>query len=145
VKRVISISFIVISTLLLLVYTIIPHHHHEISPCFVIEFCEEDNTINDEHTYHHIPDGNTESCTADFEYIVRPFSDTIKSNVSYFEDYGHTFLFPIHFLIADFLHHEIEDSFSKTEYGEYGEYINFYKSAEANQFHGLRAPPYFLS
>lgn len=121
-----------------------PHHHHETSPCFVMEFCEEDNTVNDEHTHHHIPDGNTESCTADFKYFVRPFNDIIKSHGSYLNDCGyiHTFLFPVHFLIAGFLDHEIENSIFKTEYGEY---INFYKSAEANHFHGLRAPPYILS
>ena len=143
VRRIIFISFLVLSTSILLVYTILPHHHHNNTPCFVVEVCDED--IHGEHTHtHNIPDKDTESCIAESEYVVRLSNNEQKPIVSYIKDYDNVqnYSFPVFFLIGDFLKNEIENFFLRTEYWDY---IPIYKSVESNQFHGLRAPPAFLS
>jgi len=141
VKRIISISFIAVSTFILLILVIIPHHHHDGVACWVMERCEQDGNINDEHTKHnHSAEDATrnQSCFAENEYTIPRSSNEIKSKVSSCDTHS----FPIFFLIADlFIFHE-KDSVSKMGYGDY---FSCYKSTEANQFNSLRAPPVILS
>jgi hypothetical protein len=145
VKRIISISLIAISTLVLLLFIILPHHH-EGGVCIIMEYCEQDNAINDEHTHHSgATNGrHSESCIAESDFILPYFNDEIKCKVFSCKGYNHNhiYLFSVYFLVADFFNFDIDDSFTGIGYGEY---ISFHKSAEANQFHGLRAPPITLS
>lgn len=145
-KRKISILSIAVSVLVLLVFAILPHHHHEEMACLIMEFCEQDDAVNDEHTHHNEApeEGHNGSCISESEYIVSNFNDETKCKVSSCKGYNHNHIlfFPVYFLVADLLNFDIGKSCPKTEYGEY---ISFYKSAEATQFHGLRAPPAILS
>ncbi len=145
-KRKISILSVAISVLVLLVFAILPHHHHEDWACVIMELCEQDNPVNDEHTHHNeaSEEGHNGSCISESEYIVNNFNDETKCKVFSCKDdnHSHILFFPIYFLVADSLNFDIGKSCPKTEYGEY---ISFYKSAEATQFHSLRAPPAILS
>ncbi|KAF5066375.1 hypothetical protein DSECCO2_264460 [anaerobic digester metagenome] len=144
-KKAVSISFIALSTLVLMLVAIVPHHHHEGTACIVTEYCEQDDAINDEHTHHgNIPKGDDQSCVAEVDYIASSFNNGIKYKVAKSEshdDNSYSFLFSVYFLVSDFILNP-EYLSSKSDYGEF---ISFYKSAEANQFNGLRAPPYLLS
>ena len=142
-KRKISILFISVATFILLVLMTIPHHHHENGvACIVIEVCEHDNEINDEHTHHNdVPDkGNSSNCLIEAEFTIPHPNDDIKYKISYRKDNIHNNfqLFSAYFLVAGFINCDTEYLLPKNEYGEH---FSFYKSAEANQYHGLRAPP----
>lgn len=145
-KRIISITSIAISVFVLLMFAILPHHHHEGAACIMMEFCEWDNTVNDEHTHHsEVPnEGHNESCIFESKYIVSNFNNEIKCKASSCKDYNHNHiqLFSVYFLAEDLLNFDTGNFCLSTEYGES---ISFYKLAEANQFHGLRAPPAILS
>jgi len=139
VKKYISISFVAFSSLVLLLLAIVPHHHHEGLVCIVMEICEQDNQVNDKHTDHReLPDEHEQSCIAESEYTA-PKVDEARCKIASCQNHDFTHLFPIFFLAADVLTFDTGVSLS---YFKYGEYILFYKSAEANQFHGLRAPPF---
>lgn len=142
-KHLISISFITVSVFTLLIFIIVPHHHHTGSACFVMELCEQDNTINDEHTHHHNDDAK-ESCIVESEFVISHFNDETKYKVSSGKDYNfnHIYPFPVYFFVADFLNFGIDGSLNEINYDEC---TSIYKSAEVNQFHGLRAPPATLS
>lgn len=140
-KKFVSISFVALSSLILLLLAIVPHHHHEGLVCIVMEICEQDNQVNDEHTDHReLPNDNDheQSCVAESEYTA-PKTDDTRCKVPSCQNHDFTHLFPIFFLAADVL--TFDTGISLSDY-KYGEYILFYKSAEANQFHGLRAPPF---
>lgn len=144
-KKAVSISLIALSTLVLMAIAIVPHHHHEGTACVVMEYCEQDNVVNDEHTHHgDVPENNSQSCIAEADYIAPSFNSGVKCKVSncdnHTDNHIHAFLFPVYFLVADFI-----PSSEQLSSIEYGEFLSFYKSAEANQFNGLRAPPYSLS
>ncbi|MCL3850969.1 MULTISPECIES: DUF6769 family protein [Bacteroidales] len=138
-----SISAIVLSTILFLVFAVIPHHHHGGKACIVIELCELDNAINDEHTHHSDTDSeqnHDETCIAKSKFIIPTSVDETKLKVS--DNQNDTVLFPIFFLVGNLFNYSLDSSFIESDYGEY---ILSYKSAAANQFHGLRAPPFTFS
>jgi hypothetical protein len=128
----------------MLALTILPHHHHDGRICIVMDVCEQDHAINDEHTHHNdIPDEeHPDTCIAETEYIAPPFKDEAKCKIFSCKNYNHIYLFPIYFLVADLLNFDTGNSFFKIEYGEH---ISFDKSAEATRLNGLRAPPFMLS
>jgi hypothetical protein len=129
---------------MLLVLGIVPHHHHDGAVCMVMERCEKDNSVNDEHTNHHPDEGmkQGQSCVADGDFYAFLPDSRIKCSTSFCDNCdNHAHFFSILYLFADFLTHPEENISIKSEYGEY---IAFYTSAEASQFHSLRAPPYML-
>jgi len=141
-KRRISISFIALSTLMLLVLSFVPHHHHEGIFCVIMERCEQDDAVNDEHTQHgDATDNHRQSCIAEAEYLALQSGNETKCKVSC-DNPDHTHLYPILFLVADFVLHNADKLSVKAEYREY---TSFNKSAETSRFLGLRAPPIFLS
>ena len=141
-KKKFHISFIALAALMMLVLTIVPHHHHnDGAACVILELCEQDNSVNDEHTDHAESDMNHDkSCAFEADFVVPQADNGIKCKVSSCDNSNHIHSFPILYLFADFLLSPAENTTSKNGYGEY---ISFYTSAEASQFHGLRAPPFF--
>ncbi len=142
-KRNCSISVIALSILLFLLFATIPHHHHGRIACVIIELCEEDNTINDEHTHHSETDSkknHDESCIAESEFTIPSSIDEIKSKLS--PNHNNTTLFPVLFLAGDLINHVLAESGIKSDYEEH---ILTYKSIDASQSHGLRAPPFSFS
>lgn len=140
-KKYISISFVALSSLVLILLALVPHHHHQGLVCVVMEICEQDNQVNDQHTSHgELPDDNAheQMCIADSEYTA-PKADEKKCNLPSCHNHDFNHFFPIFFLAADILAFDTGTSLSDYKFGEY---ILTYKSAEANQFHGLRAPPF---
>jgi len=141
-KRKFSISFIALSTLMLLLVAFVPHHHHEGIACVVVERCEQDDAVNDKHTQHNdAADNHGQACIAEAEYTTIQSSNEPRCKVSYYNP-DHVHLYPILFLVTDFVLYNADKLSVKVEYGEY---ISFSISAGTNRFHGLRAPPAFIS
>ncbi|MDD4778674.1 MAG: hypothetical protein PHV53_10360 [Fermentimonas sp.] len=122
-KKYISISFMALAILLLIVVGMLPHHHHGETACFVLEHCEQDKNINDDHTGDSEEDA-PHSCFAETEYM-RPSYNPINTS-------------PIFCLIADIPVFDSEIAAFKVEYAEY---LTFYKFEDTSQYNGLRAPP----
>ncbi|MDR0394051.1 MAG: hypothetical protein LBH77_02720 [Tannerella sp.] len=144
-KQKVSISFIAVSVIFLLALMILPHHHHDGQACIVMEVCEQDRKVNDEHTHHtDIPDeGHAGTCIGETVFITPSFKTEAKYKTSFFKDdyLNPNYLFPVYFLVADLLNFEAGNSLFKP----YGEPVSFYKSVEVAQCNGLRAPPFMLS
>lgn len=107
--------------------------------------CEDDNAADDKHT-----DQNTHTkrhdttCIAEANYYINPGNKVkIKApSCDNCDNPGHIHLFPLLYLVSDFLIYPAHNTYTKPKQGEY---ILFYTSAEVSQFHGLRAPPFVLS
>ena len=141
-KKKFSISLISLAALMMLALNIVPHHHHDGAVCVITERCEEDNTINDEHTGHSDRDmDHGKSCVIESDFVITQTDET-RCKVSSCGHPDHVHFFPILYIVADVLLSPAETISSKPEYGEY---ISFYTSAETSRFHGLRAPPFILS
>ncbi|SFL27713.1 hypothetical protein SAMN05216357_11717 [Porphyromonadaceae bacterium KH3CP3RA] len=145
-KKKIAISSVVLAILIVLVSGTIPHHHHDNGAiCFHVTHGENDNSTDNEHTGK-----NSHSCHHDVTCIAKTnyyFSPENKVKIKTpscdnCDDPGHTHLFPLLYLVSDFLIHPAYNTYTKPKQGEY---ILFYTSAEVSQFHGLRAPPFVLS
>ena len=134
-----------VATFILLILTTVSHHHHDDGmTCVILEVCEHDNAINDEHTHHgEAPDkGHNNKCLVEAKFIIpHPNDDNNKYKASCNKD-NNSNLFSAYFLITGFLDFKAERLFLKIEYEEH---FSLYKSAEANQYHGLRAPPVLLA
>ena len=59
-KRRLYIYCLWIATLSILLSTVMTHHHHMGRICMIMEQCQEDGNINDEHTEHHDQESNTD-------------------------------------------------------------------------------------
>ena len=59
-RRRIYILSLWVATLGMLLSTVVMHHHHFERICMVMEECEQDGCLNDEHTEHH--DNEQEGC-----------------------------------------------------------------------------------
>lgn len=143
-KRKCSIFAIAVSTVLFLILAVVPHHHHHRGiACAVIELCEQDNAVNDEHTRHSDADGENshdESCVAESKFTIPSSVDETKYKLS--TDDNDTSLPSVLFLAGELFSYRLGNSFIETDYGEH---ILNYISTEASQSHGLRAPPTILS
>jgi hypothetical protein len=127
---------------MMLVLNALPHHHHDEAVCVVMERCEEDNTVNDEHTDHSDSDmDHGKSCILGSDAVVIQADNGTRCRVSSCDDSDHVHLFPILYIAQDILINPAEAGGFEPEYGEF---VSFYTSAEASQFHGLRAPPISL-
>jgi hypothetical protein len=133
-----------VATFILLILMIVPHHHHDDgTACIIIEVCEHDNAIDDEHTHHgEAPDnGHNSKCLVEAKFVIpHPNDDENKYKISTNKD-NNSHLFSAYFLVASFIDFDSEYRFLKIEYEEH---FLLYNSAEANQYHGLRAPPVIL-
>lgn len=141
-KRKCSISVIAVSIILFLILAVVPHHHHRGIACIVIELCEQDNAVNDEHTHHSDTDGeeaHDENCIAESKFTIPSSVDETKYKHS--TDHNDTSSFPL-FLAGYLFNYCLESSFIESDYGKH---ILNYLSAEISQSHGLRAPPTILS
>ncbi|ULB33196.1 MULTISPECIES: DUF6769 family protein [Proteiniphilum] len=141
-KKRFSISFILLAALLLLMSGIIPHHHHDGLPCVMMECCETDNIPGDIHRHAAGSGKNGQSCVADADYFVPGSENKIKYKVSICggcDNLNHIHLFPLFFLVADYVAVPGENTLNKTGYWEY---TAFYISPGNTQIHGLRAPPF---
>ena len=85
---------------------------------------------------------HNQSCIADAEYIDPQNSSEVKRKSYSSQNHDLVQLFPILFLTSDFLTFDTGVLLSDFKLNEY---LLFYKSAEASQFHGLRAPPSLIS
>lgn len=120
-----------------LILAVVPHHHRGIA-CIVIELCEQDYAVNDEHTQHSDTDGeeaHDENCIAESKFTIPSSVDETKYKPS--TDHNSTSLFPL-FLAVDLFNYRLESSFIESGYGKY---ILNCISAETSQSYGLRAPP----
>ena len=132
-----------VSTIILLILMTIPHHHHDNgTACIIIEVCEHDNAIDDEQTHHsEAPDKcHNSKCLVETEFVIPHPNNDIKYKIYSNKD-NNSNLFSAYFLVASFIDFDSEYRFLKIEYEEH---FLLYKSAEANQYHGLRAPPVIL-
>jgi hypothetical protein len=133
IKEKFPILFIALATAIILLASVIPHHHHHGVPCII--------PFNSAHSNHHGDnDMHQQSCVAESDYIIDS-DNPIKCKILSCDNcYNPSHYFPVLYLIADFLIYPSEIISPKPEYEEG---LLFYTSAEVNQFHGLRAPPFF--
>ncbi|SFS72835.1 hypothetical protein SAMN05216365_1157 [Porphyromonadaceae bacterium NLAE-zl-C104] len=146
-KKKIAISSIVVAILIVLVAGAIPHHHHDNGAiCFHMTHHQDHQDASEDgehsaqsgHSCHHDP-----TCIAETTYYTNPGKIKIKApSFDNGDNPGHIQLFPLLYLVSDFLINPAYNTYTKPKQGEY---ILFYKSAEVSRFHGLRAPPFILS
>jgi hypothetical protein len=129
-----------VSTLLLLASTFVPHHHHyDRIFCLVMERCEQDGMLNDEHTGHnHSSDGEM-FCILKTKYVVSEVRNEIKCKIVPC-DRSHTFnQFSPVYLRTNESAVNAQPLFAGLL--PYGDGAVFYSSVLLNSFNGLRAPP----
>ncbi|MDR1154322.1 MAG: hypothetical protein LBL04_06400 [Bacteroidales bacterium] len=142
-KKKFSISFIALAAVMLLVSGFVPHHHHNAAVCMIVEHCEIDHSTNDGQTDRHADDGMKHASSCIVGYYALQTDSRIKCKLSSCDHCdNHVHPFPILCLFTDCMAHPAKNTCAGFEYGEY---VSFYISAEASQFHGLRAPPCMLS
>ena len=107
------------------------------------EKCEQDSAISDKLTGHtHNDKSHSRSCSLESAFAIRKTDDGIKCKVHSCDNPQHFHIFPILYLGVDFL---LYPEVSSSSQPEWGNNVSFYTSAEASQFHGLRAPPHILA
>ena len=133
-----------VATFIMLILMCVPHHHHsDGTACIIIELCHHDNSTNDEHTHNgEAPNkGHSSNCMIEAKFIIPHPNDDIKQKISCSKENNNSHLFSAYFLVTGILDFETEYLFQKIKYEER---FSLYRSAEANQYHGLRAPPVIL-
>jgi len=142
-KRYLSISFTLLATIALTVSAVLPHHHHEGLVCMITEVCDNHDDLDDEHTSHHQADDmnhRNHNCVSESDIFLSSSKEESTCKYCVCHRCDHIHHFPVHYLLVDFLIYE-ELPVSKPDYGEF---IVSYKSIDASQTHGLRAPPCLL-
>ena len=137
------------ATLLLQVAVIIPHHHHDKLVCLIMEWCEQDNAINDSHTHHHTNPEDADhhhdgSCVADANYVLSQPDYKVKCKCFPSDQSGYKHFCPTIVFVTNFA--TSSPAKPPDSRPEYNKYIQpFYESAGLSQIYGLRAPPRSLS
>lgn len=139
-KKLISIIVLTLTAILVVVLNVLPHHHHGGTDCLVMEICEQDGHINDEHTTHHFANDCTSSEDADESdctlqtlrnYVVNPVANPLAADELL-----------LHFIpLLAILVGELPQQESLTTTYGHSDLNNYYQSALVCRFHGLRAPP----
>lgn len=136
-KQMFSISAVVLSAFLLLTLSALPHHHHRGQVHIAMESCEH------EEESQQLPESKHGTCcVAEHEFVLPRSGEEQKCKASPGKAHHHIGLFPIYFIVNDFLYCFTPEIIPKAGFKIP---ISFYTSAETNRFHGLRAPPLILS
>lgn len=130
-KNAIRHIFWALTTCFVLMMPFFPHHHHGAEICMVMEYCEDDHTVNDEHTGHHDDAGQ---CTVkNGLFLAKP---TVSS------DSFHVDVLPVSAWTARQWHLDdtllLEHALSPCSHTPS-------LALGACRAHGLRAPPVFFS
>lgn len=59
-KKKLYLFSLLVATMSVLLSTVVIHHHHMGRICMVVERCQQDGNLNDEHTGHH--ENENDSC-----------------------------------------------------------------------------------
>ncbi|MGN0282767.1 MAG: DUF6769 family protein [Prevotella sp.] len=123
-----------IGVMAMLIAPMIPHHHHGEVVCTIMERCEMDDVVNDEHTEHH---GNQHgegctSCDKSAQWV-----DIKTNNQRHIQD---IYLLPLLTLFGYEWH--MEDIGTSAEKQAFRRSMP-YDSTSRGRTHGLRAPPRF--
>ena len=64
-KKKLYLFSLLVATMSVLLSTVMMHHHHMGRICMVVERCQQDGNLNDEHTEHHDQEseGDRENCS----------------------------------------------------------------------------------
>jgi len=139
-----AISSVALAIFIVLASGIIPHHHHDNGAiCFFMTDCQKDNSTNGENAQDSHARGHNTTCVAEASYYTSSENE-VKVRVSSCnncDNPSHIHLFPLLYLVPNFLIHPAHNTVTKPKYSEY---LLFYPFAEVNQPHGLRAPPSML-
>ncbi len=141
-KRIISITPIILSVFALLAFEVLPHHHHGEKVC--MEFCVQDHVTHEGCNHgNEVPEkGHDRSCISELKYTASRVNDETQCKVSSCKDChdNHMQLLSVHFLTITLPDFEGEYFCPPKRYS-----ISFCKSIEVSQSHGLRAPPAIFS
>lgn len=136
-----STASIVISVILLLIAPLIPHHHHEGMACAVTEFCGQDNTYNDKHTYHNQEEESSSYgtyCIEDANFLSSKEDKSFKyCNIDQ----------NVQLLLIDLVscfNEVVLFNLRSSARISYGKYITSHKSVQLSSSSGLRGPPYSI-
>lgn len=128
-----------IATLFVIVSAVIPHHHHGELTCMTVISCDNNNS-HDKTTKTNNKNIDP-NCIAKANYIISANNNEVKSKPCSCDNPSHSHLFPLVYLLSDYLIYNLQ--LSETEI-EYGELTISYLSINASFVNGLRAPPYFV-
>ena len=83
-----------VATMSVLLSTVVMHHHHMGRICMVVERCQQDGNLNDEHTEHHDQEseGDRENCSVRqmHQFVVN--SKVVKNIRKLLVDENHQFV-----------------------------------------------------
>jgi hypothetical protein len=132
----ISVLAVAVSMLTMFVAWVFPHHHHDGIVCVVMDLCEEDGILNDEHTDH--------SCAAEADFTIPHSDDDAKGKLLICPDHAHEHLplFSVLYLMADVWSPMLDESLSDSDLREH---FLPATAVEASRIRGLRAPPILFS
>lgn len=130
-KKKCYIAFMAFAVAVMLTAAFMPHHHHKGMLCTEVEYCEDDERYNDEHTGHN--QGDTDHCIDKSDFITAKRFTNI-------EDAG-TNLLPI-FILAERLVLCLSQHDDYTNTSIYRQPL--YKSADLHPYNILRGPPFLF-
>ena len=122
--------------LLMIALPMVPHHHHQGTVCVVMERCQSDGAINDQHTHHHQSDENhrhQDQCVKTFKAV--PAIDPDHSDVNEV---------PLCTLLYAFVEQWMAEVHHATA-KQIDTYTLHYQSFDPRLSNTLRAPPQMLS
>ena len=76
-KKKLYLFSLLVATMSVLLSTVVMHHHHMGRICMVVERCQQDGNLNDEHTEHH--ENENDSCRVHQMYYFVTNGKILKS------------------------------------------------------------------
>ena len=121
--------------LLMIALPMVPHHHHQGTVCVVMERCQSDGAINDQHTHHQSDENprHQDQCVKTFKAV--PAIDPDHSDVNEV---------PLCTLLYAFVEQWMAEVHQATA-KQIDTYTIHYQSVDTRLSNTLRAPPQMLS
>lgn len=105
-----------------------------------MEYCVQDNTVNDEHTHHANDNKQEQNCVAESYFTIPQLNEKVKVKTPFSGNKENNFIVSLlYFPPVGYWDNNLVESFQKNKYCE--SFI-FYHSAELSRQYGLRAPPH---
>ncbi|MGC3977821.1 MAG: hypothetical protein QM751_06020 [Paludibacteraceae bacterium] len=147
-RKRLSILFLALGTVMLLASGVMPHHHHHNGAiCMAMESNEDNNAQAGEQTKHATDHHSSEkgNCVAENDFTTPNTDGKVKIkilNTTNRNELEHTYFVTLLYFVASLAIHFLCDEHITSEFGVY---ISFYPSIQANSCHSLRAPPFLFS
>lgn len=138
-RRTCSIAAVTVAIISIIVFSVIPHHHHNDVVCFIMELCEHDNSLNDEHTAHKPAESHKGKCSVSSGLTS---TAAYRNQPSFHEDGSVIPFFPLFCLTATLTDCGAAVCISEITHEEHSASRLLTRQVSCR---GLRAPPCLLS